>query len=43
MPWHPDSTNRYERAFDSLEKFYWGIAEAGTPIAEATLFGLVFP
>ncbi|KAE8138132.1 hypothetical protein BDV38DRAFT_282432 [Aspergillus pseudotamarii] len=32
MSWHPVSTNRYERAFDSLEKFYWGIAEAGAPL-----------
>ncbi|KAE8410628.1 hypothetical protein BDV36DRAFT_302592 [Aspergillus pseudocaelatus] len=31
MPWHPVSTNRYERAFDSL-KFDWGIAEAGAPL-----------
>ncbi|OGM50113.1 hypothetical protein ABOM_001389 [Aspergillus bombycis] len=33
MPWQPVSTNRYDRAFDSLEKFYRGIAEVA-PVKE---------
>ena len=32
MPWQPVSTNRHERTFDSLEKFYRGIAEASAPL-----------